>query len=282
MPLSFTQVYVICAALAGALASWQLSQFFRRDVPRIPRWDITVVGFIETGLCVAFGALFTQALVLWIARRIEPSLNNDEGLLTLVGTAAFQGGVLLGLLGAQPIVRMIEGAWDKLREPTLPSPPETPPRLGTVQAIRWGAIAFVAVLPVVFFVSLLWTIFLEKLGVEIEPQSLVEFFRNNGSRVENIAMTFCAVVLAPLTEELIFRAGLFRYLRSRIPRGSAIVLTSALFAVLHWTLGIGPQLFVLGVCFALVYERTGNVITPIVAHGLFNLNTLLLVAAGVD
>jgi membrane protease YdiL (CAAX protease family) len=35
------------------------------------------------------------------------------------------------------------------------------------------------------------------------------------------------------------------------------------------------------VIFSLAYERTGRIAVPIIAHGLFNLNTIILILAGV-
>ncbi|MFA5056810.1 MAG: CPBP family intramembrane glutamic endopeptidase, partial [Opitutaceae bacterium] len=40
-------------------------------------------------------------------------------------------------------------------------------------------------------------------------------------------------------------------------------------------------LCVLGVIFAMAYERTGRIAVPMLAHALFNLNTLLLVLSGI-
>lgn len=37
----------------------------------------------------------------------------------------------------------------------------------------------------------------------------------------------------------------------------------------------------LAVIFSLAYERTGHIGTPIVAHALFNLNTVLLILSGI-
>ena len=90
-----------------------------------------------------------------------------------------------------------------------------------------------------------------------------------------------SVVVAPVTEELIFRRGLFRWLRTRLPRPAALLLPAVLFAALHANLASFPALVVLGVIFSLAYERTGRIGTSIVAHALFNLHTILLVLAGV-
>ena len=55
-----------------------------------------------------------------------------------------------------------------------------------------------------------------------------------------------------------------------------------LFALLHLDVGSFVPLVTLAVVFALAYERTGNIGSTMVAHALFNLNSALLVLAGVD
>jgi membrane protease YdiL (CAAX protease family) len=92
-------------------------------------------------------------------------------------------------------------------------------------------------------------------------------------------MLVLAVVLAPIAEELIFRAGMFRVLKGRIGRWPAIAISSALFAALHLSWAGFAGLFCLGVVFCLSYERTRNIAVPIVAHGLFNLNSIIVILA---
>jgi membrane protease YdiL (CAAX protease family) len=100
-------------------------------------------------------------------------------------------------------------------------------------------------------------------------------------------MLALAVVIAPLTEELVFRAGLFRYFRMRMPHGVALLVPALLFASLHvnWATLEGLAsllpLVALAVMFSLAYERTGQIGTSIVAHALFNLNTVVLILSGV-
>jgi hypothetical protein len=96
-----------------------------------------------------------------------------------------------------------------------------------------------------------------------------------------------AVIIAPLTEELVFRAGLFRYFRTRMPRSVALVAPSVFFATLHvnWATLQGlaslAPLVVLAIAFSIAYERTGQIGTAIVAHALFNLNTVVMIFCGV-
>jgi hypothetical protein len=61
----------------------------------------------------------------------------------------------------------------------------------------------------------------------------------------------------------------------------AFTVSAGLFAALHGNWVSSLPLFVLGLVFAAAYERTGRIAVPMLAHALFNLNTLLLVLCGV-
>lgn len=84
-----------------------------------------------------------------------------------------------------------------------------------------------------------------------------------------------AVVLAPVLEELVFRGALHQGLRHRAGFWPAALLSSAIFAVVHVeVVASSPvflvQLFLLGLLFAWLLERTGNLLAPVVAHLVFN------------
>jgi membrane protease YdiL (CAAX protease family) len=51
---------------------------------------------------------------------------------------------------------------------------------------------------------------------------------------------------------------------------------------MHGNLVAFGPLFALGLVFAIAYERTGRIAVPIIAHGLFNLNTVVLLLAGIE
>lgn len=77
-------------------------------------------------------------------------------------------------------------------------------------------------------------------------------------------------MIAPLTEEAVFRGLIFGYLR-RWGLTAAILISTALFAVFH----LGPAIPVTqiagGLVFAVAYHQSGSLMTPIVIHGLGNL-----------
>lgn len=86
-----------------------------------------------------------------------------------------------------------------------------------------------------------------------------------------ILLVLLAVVVAPLTEEMIFR-GLFQtMIRSYLGRPwLAIVVTSVLFAMVHGDPAHWPALFVLALGLGYAYEKSGSLFRPIFMHALFN------------
>ncbi len=76
------------------------------------------------------------------------------------------------------------------------------------------------------------------------------------------------VVVAPLTEELVFRGTLFRGWRVRWSPVVALLVSSAAFGVLHPG---GPvSAFLNGATYALLYARTRSLWAGVLAHALHN------------
>ncbi|HEY0968220.1 MAG TPA: type II CAAX endopeptidase family protein [Opitutaceae bacterium] len=230
-------------------------------------WRLLPSDFLAATLFVIFGGLGFQFAVGFIGRGI-PALTADPDLWLILQGIAFQLGMLGGAIGGTFYTRSrgnVMPGGDPLKVP-LP---------------KAGFLTFLAVLPVVTAVSLLWTGVLQLAGIDAQRQELVDLFVNAESRTTAIVMASFAVLVAPITEELIFRAGLFRYLRTRIPRWAAFVLPAMLFASLHGNLAAFAPLTALGIVFAVAYEHTGRIAVPMIAHALFNLNTILLLLTGV-
>lgn len=95
----------------------------------------------------------------------------------------------------------------------------------------------------------------------------------------DVAMALAgAVVLAPVTEELLFRGLLFASLRRRLAWPIAAVMSAVAFAVLH---GYGLQGFASvmwsGLVWAWAFERTGSLWPAVIGHALGNLSASALV-----
>lgn len=80
-----------------------------------------------------------------------------------------------------------------------------------------------------------------------------------------------ACLLAPLAEEILYRGILFRSCRNRLGVVPAALVSSAVFAALHFYDGYGlVSVGVFGFSCALLYSGTGSLVTVIALHMLYN------------
>ena len=133
-----------------------------------------------------------------------------------------------------------------------------------------SVLLFAAAFPLVRLTTALT---LRWLGDDAEIQQIVQLFSDavgQGDWGRLVAPILLAVVVAPLTEEFVFRGYLYGVVRRYLGPITAIVLTSAIFAVIHFNLLSLPSLFILAICFALAYEATGSLLVPMAMHAIFN------------
>jgi membrane protease YdiL (CAAX protease family) len=86
------------------------------------------------------------------------------------------------------------------------------------------------------------------------------------------------VVIAPLTEELIFRGLILRGLLARTSPWRAIVISALLFALIHVNPWQFPTAFVAGLVLGWAYFRTGSLTLCMAGHALHN--SIALLATG--
>jgi hypothetical protein len=131
-------------------------------------------------------------------------------------------------------------------------------------------IGFIIVFAVVLLLQWTSVSALEKLGLSPESQSAVKLVTDAKSLWTIIYLGVFAVVLAPVAEEFIFRGMLFPFVKQLgFPR-LAWFGVSFLFAVIHLNLPTLVPLFVLALALTWLYDRTDNLLVPIIAHALFN------------
>ncbi len=274
--LNLAGVGILCGLVHGRVVGK------RRPAAALADWDLPALDFLLfLGLALTAG-FAAQVLLGFAIRRFH--LDPDTRLVCL--GAAMDGGVLAGAALFQVIVRRWRTA---LRG-----------SLGGVLA--GGAATFLVAVPIVNVVSAVWQAILNWCGVPVVRQDMVDVLLNTHSPATRNVLIVLAVAVAPMAEEVVFRAGMFRFLRTHLPRlaaklaaestgrrpwlgprlarALALLIPAALFGAAHGSLSFLPPLLVLGVVFSLAYERTGMIGTTIVAHGLFNLNTIVLVFAG--
>jgi uncharacterized protein len=253
-------------ALVGVVLLWQhaLSRRARAAArpPALARWNLSPSDFLTFLLFVAVGWVFGGALGT-IGIKYAAATNDQKLILA---SATQQVGILLGLVAYASV---------------YPSRLELP-KVEWGKAVRSGVVTFFVAMPVVYVAGFAWVGLLKLCGLPVEKQTAIELFTRTKESGWLAGLVVVAVAMAPIAEELVFRAGLFRYLRTRIPRWAAYVAPACLFSAMHANLASFGQLVALAIVFAAAYERTGQVGTPAVAHALFNLNTVILLLVGIN
>jgi membrane protease YdiL (CAAX protease family) len=89
------------------------------------------------------------------------------------------------------------------------------------------------------------------------------------------AMSFMAVIMAPLVEETIFRGYLYPVMKRWLGIWPSLLITSLVFAAGHGSAALMLPLFVLGILLVLSYEFTGSILMPMAIHACFNGATVL-------
>lgn len=110
------------------------------------------------------------------------------------------------------------------------------------------------------------------------PQALVVVFsKHEGAGAIALDMLAGAVV-APASEETLYRGILFAGLAQRYGFLPGAVVSAALFAVVHG-LGVVLPILALGIGLAWVYQRTQTLWAPILTHSLVNAISLTVLFA---
>lgn len=89
-----------------------------------------------------------------------------------------------------------------------------------------------------------------------------------------LALVFIATLLAPLSEELLYRGMLLAAISRRTGRTIGVLVSSALFGLAHLNLYSFVLLFSVGVALALLVVRSESLLPSFAAHLAFNLTAI--------
>jgi hypothetical protein len=114
------------------------------------------------------------------------------------------------------------------------------------------------------------------------PEFMTETFRTAREAGILPLFFFSFAVLAPVQEELFFRGFLYRGLSASLGAWPTILLTSAVWSVVHlqYEWFFIAEIFLLGVAFGWLRMKSGSTILTMFLHG--TMNTLALISAGVQ
>jgi len=147
---------------------------------------------------------------------------------------------------------------------------------------RDAGAAFVNLLAVspVFLTAVVLTLFCARLFVspdfELPHHEGLDLITEYSQLPVRISMIILAVVIAPVSEEMLFRGFIQTMFLSHLRRPwVSVAITSGLFAAVHPDVAHWPALFVLSMCMGYAYEKSGSLLRPIFIHAMFNGTSVL-------
>lgn len=213
-----------------------------------PLYGFTVYLYLVMLLSAGL-SLLPESSLPFAANLIPPCLATLAGLLIVLSRAS-QAGVAAGHLG----VHAGRGLW---------------------REAGCGVLGYVAGLPLLA-AGIALTVLLSSFAGATPSHPVVEVVGK-----APVGVVLLAVVVAPLTEELMFRGALLAHCRAWSGPWVASLVTGLVFAAVHpqgWA--AIPTLTAIGVTLALIRQWRGSLVAPVVAHAINNalVMTLLLVA----
>lgn len=106
--------------------------------------------------------------------------------------------------------------------------------------------------------------------VKAEPQPFARLVLEADSTKELVLLFFIGSIMAPLGEEIYFRGFVYPVFRRKWGVGWGVILTGVFFALLHVDLIRFLPLALGGAGLAWLYQRTGSLLTAVIAHGVWN------------
>ncbi|MFP4071955.1 MAG: CPBP family intramembrane glutamic endopeptidase [Desulfovibrionales bacterium] len=114
--------------------------------------------------------------------------------------------------------------------------------------------------------NMLYGLLLSPFGLRAQPD-LVPIFQTLDSPWP---LLLGGAVLIPVVEEVFFRGFLFTGLRERYGWQRAMVISALLFALVHLQFLAIPPIFVMGLIFAYLYQRSGSIWPATILHVAMN------------
>ncbi|MCR5451468.1 MAG: CPBP family intramembrane metalloprotease [Lachnospiraceae bacterium] len=115
---------------------------------------------------------------------------------------------------------------------------------------------------------------------KLYPSLLAEYLKllEDAGLSENVGlmMIIYAVIFGPVSEELIFRGLIYGKLRRSYRFWTANILQALLFALFHMNPMQGIYVFLMGIVFGYLMEKTGNIYVTIMLHICYNALALFM------
>ena len=128
-------------------------------------------------------------------------------------------------------------------------------------------------IPISISFMLFFSLFLQTLGV---TDTAFSGFAQTEHIVDFAGLLFLEVIAGPVSEELLLRGLIYRRLRTWSRLTMAVMVSSLIFAFLHWNLSQLIYAFFFGFVLAFLYEGSGTLRDSVLAHSAANLLAVIL------
>lgn len=118
--------------------------------------------------------------------------------------------------------------------------------------------------------------FLNKATGSPVEQPVVSWLRE-GSTAVKCTIIFGMIIVAPISEELIFRGFLYNVFKKYAGATSSMIFTALLFSSIHSNIGMFLHFFLIGVSFVWLYEKTKTLWSAIIAHMIYNSVSIIVI-----
>ena len=233
--------------------------------PKAPRgpWYTSRRLWMTIGLpiWVFLGFMLSQALLIAIIEITKALGISYVGL----GEAAFST-IVGAAIYALTLLIVVGVPWLVKKSRT------TKTEIGLQRAPSWFDIG---IAPVAFITYLI--ISAAVMAVAMSTLTFIDFqqaqdtgFTQISAQYETILAFLTLVVIAPIAEEIVFRGYLLGKLRKYAPLWISILITSLLFALVHFAWNVGIDVFVLSIVLCLLRVWSKSLWAPILVHMIKN------------
>ncbi len=120
----------------------------------------------------------------------------------------------------------------------------------------------------IYIVTFCQNVVMLLLHVELQSESVAGLLTSGQSQID---LALSTIVAAPFAEEILFRGFLFQGFRNGYGWKKAALISSLIFAVMHFQLSVFIPTLLLGLLFATLYNRSNSIWPGIILHLFMNL-----------
>lgn len=238
------------------------------DLPRTPMWTDDDVAQISLGGCMSI--VFLSILWLGIYAVVAIDFNAEFFTELAEGRGQQSGTLLIGMLAASIIAFMGSAYLFGVRRHPLGW--EAAGLRATSAAWVWGSV----LLGLLFVPVNVFIVFTVQRGLNMPEIELGDMGFGTFPLLEFVAVFVLAAIIIPIAEEIFFRGVIYQWLRVRAGFIIALIVSSAIFGVLHQYIPSIASISVLGALCAIVYERSGSLWPAIIVHATNNAVAIVL------